>query len=117
METLDLLTNDAKFLLASMYKSYVEKRKDGSLKKDAISFGDLDDLHRDIMPEWPREDVKSTCLELKKHELITGVPAGGTIVRITLYTESIAIMETKFKDRVDLILDYPIKIKSLIPFI
>lgn len=117
MGTLDLLTNDAKFLLASMYKSYVEKRKDGSLKKDAISFGNLDDLHRDIMPEWPKEDVKSTCFELRKHELISGIPASDTIVRITLRTEAIAIMETKFKDRVDSILDYAIKVKSLIPFI
>ncbi|WP_409173827.1 hypothetical protein ACKVMU_05915 [Enterococcus mundtii] len=117
METLDLLTNDAKYLLASMYKSYVEKRKSGSLKKDATYFGNVDDLHRNIMPEWAREDVLSTCYELRNHGLISGTPAGGTMSMINLRTEAIAIMETKFKDRIDLILDYAIKIKSLIPFI
>lgn len=117
METLDLLTNDAKYLLASMYKSYVEKRKAGSLKKDAIYFGNLDDLHRNIMSEWPREDVQSTCFELRKHGLISGTPVGGTINMINLRTEAIAVMETKFKDRVDSILEYAIKIKSLIPFV
>lgn len=117
MNNLDLLTNDAKYLLASMYKTYIEKRKTGALKKDATHFGHLDDLHRDIMSEWQREDVKSTCFELRRHGLITGTPASNTIVHIYITTEAIAIMESQFKDKVDSVLDYAIKIKSLIPFI
>ncbi len=68
-----MLTNDAKYLLASMYKAYVEKRKAGSLKKDASHFGSVDNLHHDLMSEWPVEDVLSTCYELKKHGLISGI--------------------------------------------
>ncbi|WP_251844263.1 hypothetical protein [Enterococcus durans] len=116
MEILDLLTNDAKYLLASMYKAYVEKRKTSSLKKDASHFGSVDNLHHDLMSEWPVEDVLSTCYELKKHGLISGTLASGTFFRIFITTEAIAIMESRFKDRVDSILDYASKIKGLIPF-
>lgn len=117
MNNLDLLTNDAKYLLASMYKTYIKKRKAGSLKKDATHFGHLDDLNRDIMNEWQREDVKSTCFELRKQGLITGTPASDTILHIHISTEAIAVMESRFKDNFDTVLDYATKIKSLIPFI
>ncbi|MGO2565850.1 MAG: hypothetical protein ACTH8E_08675 [Brochothrix thermosphacta] len=117
MNNLDLLTNDAKYLLASMYKIYIKKRKAGSLKKDAISFGNSDEVHQHVMSEWQKEDVKSTCLELRKQGLITGTPASDAVFHIRISTEAIAIMESKFKDNVDLILDYAVKVKSLIPFI
>lgn len=45
------LTNDAKFLLSSMYAEYIERRKDGSSKDEATSFGDVQNIKEEIMPE------------------------------------------------------------------
>lgn len=114
---MDNLTNDAKFLLSSMYKIYVERRKNSELKRNATNFISVENIHETIMPEWHEEDVKSTCFELKKHGLISGTNASNSIVFIHLTTEAIAIMENQFKDKIDTVLDYANKIKGAIPFI
>ncbi|WP_312753718.1 hypothetical protein [Rummeliibacillus suwonensis] len=114
---MDLLTNDAKYLLSSMYKVYIDRRKSGILKKDAVFFENLNLIQSEIMSEWKIDDVFYTCMELKKHKLIMGKPASGTMICISLTTEAIASLETTFKDKADQVLNYANKIKNLIPFI
>ena len=60
------LTNDAKFLLSSMYAKYIERRKDGSSKDKATSFGDVQNIKEEIMPEWSFEDTRFTCFRITK---------------------------------------------------
>lgn len=114
---MDELTNEAKYLLSMMYKEYLQKRKSGANRSTSLKFGNLEKLHENVMPEWNIEDVKSVCWELMRHDMISGKNASSTISRISLNTEAIAMLETTFKDKVDTVLDYAIKIKSLIPFI
>lgn len=111
------LTNDAKFLLSSMYKNYLEQRENGALKQDAVNFNDIKTIHSDIMPEWKIEDVLYTCFELKKHGLISGFIADDSLYEIKLTTEAIASLETTFADKIDNVLEFASKIKNSIPFI
>ncbi|GMC00195.1 hypothetical protein [Enterococcus thailandicus] len=114
---MDELTNEAKYLLSMMYKDYLQKRKSGVNRSTSLKFGNLDELHETVMPEWSIEDVKSVCWELMRHNMISAKNASSRIQHISLNTEAIAMLETTFKDKVDIVLDYAVKIKSLIPFI
>ena len=114
---MDNLTNDAKFLLTSMYAKYIDERKNGIPKEKAIYFGDVHAINKTIMPEWSFEDTRFTCFELHNHKYITGTPASDQILFISLTTEAIAQLETNFKDKLDTVLEYAGKIKNAIPFL
>lgn len=114
---LSQLTNDAKFLLSSMYKIYVERRENNQDKRDARLFGNINDVKRDIMPEWSEADVFDTCAELKRKGFINAIAGSNSFARIELTTDAVAQLELTFKDKVDAVLDYLSKIKSSIPFL
>jgi len=111
------LTNDAKFLLSSMYAKYIERRKNGSSKDEATSFGDVQNVKEEIMPEWSFEDTRFTCFELRKHGYITGEPVDNQLWFIHLTTEAIAELEISFKDKLDSVLKFAADIKAAIPFL
>lgn len=110
------LTNDAKFLVSSMYKIYIEQRKNKIDKRVARLFGDISDIQK-IMSQWSPDDVLDTCFELRDKGLINGTPGNNSLFYISLTTDAIALLEVSFKDKADDVLDYIVKIKSLIPFI
>ncbi|MGY3766904.1 hypothetical protein ACWOAH_10295 [Vagococcus vulneris] len=118
MNSLEDLTNDSKYLLASMYKLYIEKRKNGLSKDEATNFNDSGYLHKEVMPRWSIEDVIYSCRELKKCEFLTYTFYGENhLILITMTPRAISLMESQFKDKVDSVIDYVAKIKGLIPFI
>lgn len=111
------LTNDAKFLVSTMYKSYVERRNDKQDKQRARYFGDIHEIHDGIMPEWSINDVFDTCRELREKGMLSALAASDTYIDIELTTDAVAIMESEFKDKINSVIDYAVKIKSLIPFV
>lgn len=118
MQSLDELTNDAKYLISSMYKEYVSRRKDNVSKEKAIRFQSVENIHETLMKDWTLEDTLFTCRELKKKNFISGMDYGqNSMIRISLTTDAIAVMESKFKDDAEKVLDFLVKIKSMIPFI
>lgn len=117
MVELSELTNDAQFLLSKMYAQYIKLRKNGYSKPDAVKFNDVEYIKETIMPEWQEEDVQFTVSELYNYDLLFAVKASNTFLRISLKPKAISLMESKFKDKVDEVLDYANKIKNLIPFI
>lgn len=101
-----------------MYATYFERRKSGVVKQEAVKFKSDHTIHESIMKDWSFEDTNFTCKELLDSGLITATFIDGYIfTNIQLTTLAIAKMETKFKDKIDEVLDYAVKIKSLIPFI
>lgn len=122
------LTNDAKFLISSMYAKYIQRRKEQMPKSKARNFHNIDYLKTTIMPEWSTEYILDTCFELRKHGYLEGALADDTFYTLyTLYTlyittEAIAELEQFFKAKtpleiINLALDYAAKIKSVIPFL
>ena len=100
------LTNDAKFLIASMYKEYLDRRMAGMEKRQARSFDGVAEINSKIMPQWNEADVLDTCLELRDKGLITGSPANMTLVYINMTTDSVAALEVSFKDKLDKVILY-----------
>ncbi|MBC2263741.1 hypothetical protein HCB37_04335 [Listeria booriae] len=111
------LTNDAKFLLTSMYEVYIKRRNAGALKEEAVLFETVSGIQEEIMPEWHIEDVEFTCFELRKHGYVKGELLDNTIYFVSLTTEAIATLELDFRDKADAVLEYAAKIKSAIPFL
>lgn len=111
------LTNDAKYLIGSMYKVYIDKRKDNVNKQDARQFSGIKELKGNLMPEWTEEDILDTCWELKRKDLITGMAASNTLYRIAITTDAVSALEVSFMDRADKVIDYISKIKNSIPFL
>lgn len=107
------LTNDAKFLISSMYKEYLSRLKDNLPKRSAVLFGNSESIHR-LMPEWSKEDTDYTVEELIGKGLLKGHPVLGGYLDITLTTDAVAMLQMSFKDKIDTVLDYATKIKNLI---
>ena len=115
---MDNLTKDAKYLISSMYKEYLSRRKNNISKKEAVFFDSVNEIHNNLMPEWTFEDTLFTCEELKKHNLISGIGYGSEeILQINLSTEAISLLEITFKDKTESVLEFMAKIKNAIPFV
>lgn len=106
------LTKDAEFMLFSLYKLYLERLKDGSLKRSAVEFVDLFYLQSELFPMWPMPDILTTASELnavgyiKKYQNLGGfvlLPAG------------VAFCENAFGFSIQKVLDALLKLKSLLP--
>ncbi|WP_407372360.1 hypothetical protein [Carnobacterium sp.] len=117
MIDLDNLTNDAKYLLSSLYKEYVLRRKNDQTKAQSVKFIDVEEIHKNYMSEWKIEDVEYTCAELKKNDFISGRYLSNKLQYITLTTYAISQLEETFSDKVNNILTFMEKIKNAIPFI
>lgn len=115
------LTNDAKYLLSSMYAQYLDRRKDNISKREARNFQNINFIKENIMPEWSKEDVLDTCFELQRHKCISAMSGDNTLFFIHLTTEAIAALELEFKEptlkeRIESVLDFAAKVKAAIPF-
>ncbi|WP_256090732.1 hypothetical protein, partial [Streptococcus agalactiae] len=118
---MDKLTNDAKFLLSSMFVKYNERRKDKISKEKSRNFEDIQFIKENIMNEWSEEDVLDTCFELRKHGYISATAASDTLYLISLTTEAIAELEKQdqaktLSGRIEYWLEFAKKIKDAIPF-
>jgi hypothetical protein len=111
------LTNDAKFLISSMYAEYIKRRREQIRKSQARNFYSIDYLKTHIMPEWSDEDILDTCFELRKHGYVEGALADNSFYTLYITTEAISELETDFKDTIDTVLEYAAKIKNAIPFL
>ncbi|MDN7065454.1 hypothetical protein [Lactiplantibacillus plantarum] len=111
---LDELTNDARYLLSQMYKEYIQNRSKGKNKRDAMAFGSEFEIHDNIMPEWSRADTRETINELSRSKLLDVGFGNGKAIYVSLSTSAIVLMEHKFKDKIDAVINYATKIKSLI---
>lgn len=107
------LTDDAKFLISTMYKEYLSRLKDNLPKRSAVFFGDLESIHQ-LMPEWSKEDSDYTVEELIDKGLLNGISVIGGYLDIALTTDAVAMLQMSFKDKIDTVLDYATKIKDLI---
>lgn len=108
------LSRDADYLICTIYKRYLEDRKAGKSRTDAKELGGAEELHKTLMPEWQFEDVNDTCWELDRAGLIKCFKADDIAYFAFLEDAGIVYMEGRFQGKVDQVLDYLVKIKSLI---
>ncbi|MFW4406496.1 hypothetical protein ACN677_13505 [Lactiplantibacillus paraplantarum] len=111
---LDELTNDAKYLLSQMFTEYLKSRSKGQNKRDSMALGSEFDIHDNIIPEWSQADTRETINELSRGKLLDVKFGNGKAIYVSLSTSAIVLMEHKFKDKIDAVINYATKIKSLI---
>lgn len=111
------LTKDAEFLICSLYKDYLDKRKSGMSKADAKFTGSSQKMNRDIMPEWSFEDVDETCRELSRAGLLHCGFADDVTYISNLTDDAIIYMENRFQNKASDVIETIAKIKSMIPFL
>jgi len=65
---------------------------------------------------WQQADIKETVNELSRARLLNVRYGSNVAVTVSLSTDAIVLMEHKFKNKMDTVIDYAVKIKSLISF-
>lgn len=111
------LTKDSDALICLLYKNYLEKRKNGCSRETSKQFNNIPDIKNNFVPNWLEDDVLDCCFELGKAHLITYISADNTAMYIQLTNAGIIYMEGRFENKINYILEYINKIKSIItPF-
>lgn len=111
------LTRDSDALICVLYKSYLDKRKQGVTKDRAKLFGDHTDIRTEHMPKWPPEDVIETIRELGRANLLETMYGSGEPRYVALADAGIIYMENRFPLGLDSVINHMAKIKTAIPFV
>lgn len=109
------LTRDADVLICTLYKSYLQARKNGKSKPDAKILGGAAEIQSKLMPQWSLEDVEDTLWSLHRLGLISAMPADDTVYFSTLTDDGIIYMENRFKNGLSGLIEYLSKLIPLIP--
>lgn len=102
------LTKDSDKLACIVYKTYLEKRKDGQSKANAKHFNFDFAAVTPQLSKWNPSDIEETLNELKRANLIKKYIDGG----FALQDSFIVYMENRFKNGLSEVLDF---INKLIP--
>lgn len=108
------LTNEADYLLCSIYKGYLEKRKSGVFREDAVIFGNAETVQEDYAQLWPVNDIEDAVRELSRANLVACMWADNTFWRGCLTTGAIVYMENRFQNNLDKLLQRITVVKSLL---
>lgn len=111
------LTKDSDALICLLYKEYCNRRKSGVSKLEAKQFDGSEEIHRDIAPKLPFDDIEETCRELHRSGLIECFYADNIVQHVWFTDKGIIYMENRFKNGLGEVLSYLERIKGLIPFI
>lgn len=88
------LTKDADKMICRIYKSFLQKRKNGISKTSACKFeADYLSTNADFSA-WAKADLKETLLELKRAGLVKNYVCGN----FDLTNAGIIYMESRFKN-------------------
>ena len=100
------LTKDSDKLICVMYRTYLQKRKNGISKADAKLFGSSHNIHEELLPDWLFEDVDDTCRELSRAGLIQCMWADNIAYQVFLSDGGIIYMENRFKNGLSEVMDF-----------
>lgn len=105
------LTKDNDFLICTLYKDFLNKRKNGISKSDARCFGSSDEIQENLISTWSKEDVAEACWELHSKNILQCYSGDDIANDIYLTDDGILYMETRFSDKIDKIIDCISKLK------
>lgn len=106
------LTNDADFLLCILYRAYVDCRKTGELREEAICFGGSEYIQKEYAQSWPTNDIDEAARELDRKGMICALFSDDSLHHGFLTDDGIIYMERRFGDRMDQLLQRITSVKS-----
>lgn len=95
------ITKDADKMICCIYKSYLERRKNGESKSLAKRFENNYFASDSNLSKWQSEDISETLLELA-HSQLVNIYIGGDF---NITDQAIIYMENRFKNGLSEILD------------
>lgn len=96
------ITNDSHNVLCILYKAYLEKRKSGESKSQAIDFPSYELFRKDYIPKLHPDDMHIAIIELKNNDYVKMFTDGG----FKLTDQAIALMENEFKNNLSNVIDF-----------
>lgn len=102
------LTKDADKMICCIYKTFLQRRKNGIAKSEARRFNDDYFSTDDKLSSWSDGDISDTFLEIGRAKLIQ-IYIGGNF---DLTDSGIIYMESRFKNGLTEVVDF---ISKLIP--
>ncbi len=96
------LTKDADKMICCIYKSFLQRKKDGSSKAAARRFEDSFFSSEEHLSAWEHEDISETRLELGRNGLIKNYIGGN----FELTDMGIVYMESRFKNNLIAVTDF-----------
>lgn len=109
-----ILTNDADYMICSMYDEYIRRIKNGSPKEDAKYFGGAEKIQETILQEWSIYDISETACQLRTVGFLSIKNGDNILCESALTTDAIVYMENRFKDKANSVLDTLAKLRSII---
>ncbi len=82
------LTREANALITVIYKDYLERRKNGESKSDAMKKFDSERIQRELLPTWLLQDVDATMDELSTNGLVSCFAADDIVAYTAFLTSS-----------------------------
>lgn len=108
------LTDEADYLLCTLYDAYLMRRKNGESAFDARIFGDSESIQSDYIPQWPTDDIDDAARELSRKSLVNCLFADDTIATLAIEREGISLMEHRFSDKRDRLIQRIATLRALI---
>jgi len=100
------LTNATYRILCELYKIYLQRRKDGMSKSEAVYFSETQNIRNTYIPQVTRDDYYDSVIELKNCGYVQMYVDGG----FELKNQAIIIMENRFKNSLSAVMEFISKI-------
>lgn len=94
------LPKESQKLFCTLYKHYLECRKNGQSIQESSYIGDSDYIQNNLYSDLPLDDVSAICWNLKSLGFIACYPGDDLANGVTITSEARAFMENKFKNDV-----------------
>lgn len=108
------LTNDAEYLLCVLYEAYRQRRNNGELTPDAKVFGDPEEIQSKYCSNWLPSDIEEAGRELSRSGLVVCDWGDDTFDTLILESAGIAMMERRFADKADKLLERIATLRTII---
>lgn len=109
-----LLTNEADFMLCTLYNAYLEKRKADMPRQKAVRFKNPDSIQEEFLPQWSTDDIIDIAWELSRNNLVSCRKGDAGFTLLMLTTDAIVYMENRFENNMDKLLQRIAAIKSIL---
>lgn len=106
---MDVLTNEQKYLLVSMYKEVLSRQPALSMEESNYFF-DSDEVKDMFLPDLSSDYVSTLCWKLKSKGYISCNRGDDLANNIRLEDSTIIYMENRFKNGIKDVLDFIAKI-------
>lgn len=108
------LTNEAKYMLCTLYQEYLARRKRDIPKDDAAVFGGSEQLQESLFSTWPTHDISSVARDLSSSGFLSTLFGDNELVESALTKNAIIYMENRFKQGAGNLLNAIAELRTII---